>query len=112
MSGQYGPEFDEYCEHVRKEVLPKVIESGVFISITPANPKELDIKFAVELGMAVMLDKPIIAIIRPGTKIPEKLARVVEHFVECDNGVEDTGFQERLKNTITAFMNSREKTDE
>lgn len=99
---QYGPEFDAYAEHVRKEVLPMVKDSAVFISITPANTKELDVKFAMELGMAIMLDKPIIAVIKPGTKIPEKMARVVEKFVEIDSdGIISDEAKERLMYAIT-----------
>lgn len=108
---QYGPEFDAYAEHVRSEVVPMMKDSKIFISITPANPQELDVKFAMELGLAVMLDKPIIAILKPGTKIPEKLARVVEQFVEMDS-VDDQGFKYRLQSTLTSFMNDLENKDE
>lgn len=50
--------------------------------VTAIVPLELDAKFVTELGVAVMLDKPIIAMIRPGTEIPRKLAAVVDSFIE------------------------------
>lgn len=34
------------------------------------------------LGLAVSLDKPIVLICPPGCKVPEKLAKVVDRFLE------------------------------
>lgn len=34
------------------------------------------------LGLAVLLDKPIIAVCPPGCKVPDKLAKVVDRFIE------------------------------
>jgi len=81
---EYGPEFDAFAKRCREELVPKIEDSSIFISITPNNPEKVDIKFAVELGLAIMYDKPICAIISPGTKIPEKMSRVVDKFVEMD----------------------------
>ncbi|TWT91418.1 hypothetical protein [Neorhodopirellula pilleata] len=64
--------------------------SRVVVSIA-SDPSKFDVKFAVETGIAVLLDKPIIAVVRPGTKIPEKLARVVDRFVEYnENNLDQT----------------------
>jgi len=93
------PEFRAYVRHVGDNVIPDLDKADIFVSITPANPEEVDIKFATELGLAIMLDKPIIAAIRPGTKVPEKLAKVVEHFVEMDeNNLGE--LSERIKNVV------------
>jgi hypothetical protein len=90
-------DFDEFAASVRAELIPKLKDSSVFLSIIPEN--DIDVKFAVELGVAIMLDKPIIACIRPGTKIPEKLARVVDRFVEIDPNSSD--WHDRLKDVLT-----------
>jgi nucleoside 2-deoxyribosyltransferase len=81
---QYGPEFDAWAKRILREVVPKVEGSDIFISITPSSPDQVDVKFAVELGLAIMMDKPIIATMKPGTKVPAKLAAVVDKFVEMD----------------------------
>ena len=81
---EYGPEYDEFVRRCREELVPKIAGSDIFVSITPESPDKVDIKFAVELGLAIMLNKPICAVIRPGTKVPEKLTRVVDRFVELD----------------------------
>jgi hypothetical protein len=41
-----------------------------------------DVKWAIEMGFSIMLDKPIIAVITPGRKVPAKLALVVDSWVE------------------------------
>ena len=84
MASEYGPDFDEFVARARRELVPKIEGSSIFVSITPQSKEKVDIKFALELGLAIMYDKPICAVIRPGTSIPEKLARVVDRFVEMD----------------------------
>ena len=108
MPSQYGPEFDKWVQRIREELIPKIKESDVFISITPSSPEEVDVKFAVELGLAIMMDKPIIATCKPGTKIPAKLAAVVDRFVEmdCDNMPESS---QRLKEVIKDLMREQEE---
>lgn len=88
-------DFEKFADKVRKELAPMVKDSSIFVSITPANPDLVDIKFAVELGLAIMYDKPIIACVKPGTIIPEKLSKVVDRFVEMD--FNDPSQIERLK---------------
>ena len=75
--------FEEFEDHVRENLIPKIEGSKIFVSIVPA-PQKVDIKFAIELGIAILLDKPIIAAIVPGVKISEKLSRVVDRFVELN----------------------------
>jgi len=107
MPSQYGPEFDKWVQRIRKELIPKISESAVFVSVTPSSPEEVDVKFAVELGLAIMMDKPIIATCRPGTKIPAKFAAVVDRFVEmdCDNMPESS---QRLAEVIKDLIQEKE----
>lgn len=84
MASEYGPEFDDFVARARRDLVPKIEGSSIFVSITPQSKEKVDIKFALELGLAIMYDKPICAVIQPGTAIPEKLAKVVDRFVEMD----------------------------
>lgn len=77
-----NPGFDDFCERIRKELISKIQGSDICVSITPRGAP--DAKFCVELGLAIMLNKPIVAVIQPGTQVPEKLTRVVDRFVEAD----------------------------
>jgi hypothetical protein len=38
----------------------------------------------VELGLSILLDKPIIAVVKPGTRVPNKLVLVADRIVEGD----------------------------
>jgi hypothetical protein len=98
----YGPEYDEYVEHVRKDVLPKMENISLFVSITP-NSEKIDIKFATEMGIAILMDKPIVAIIRRGQDIPKKLSRVVDRFIEVDDNYDPT-VGDRIKEAIKEMV--------
>lgn len=103
----YGPEFDDFVQRVRTELVPKIEGTSVFVSITPESPEKVDVKFAVELGLAIMYDKPICALIKPGTKIPKKLSLVVDRFVEMD--LNDATQSNRLNEVLHEML---EKEDE
>ena len=67
------PEAQAWARHVLKDLVPMVGGSALTVSLVPTGPA--DVKFAVELGMSIMLDKPVILVVQTGTKIPERLVR-------------------------------------
>ena len=79
--------WDAFVEHVRTETLVKMDESLFVMSLVPRG--EVDVKFAVELGLSIMLDKPIVAVVQPGQPIPERLRMVCDEVVEADIDVEE-----------------------
>lgn len=78
------PEAQEFITHVRSELVPMIDQSQFFICLTPSEPDEVDVKFSVELGVSIMLDKPIIAVVSPGSKMPPKLALIADHIIDVD----------------------------
>lgn len=94
------PEFKAWAKRVRAHVLPQISDSALTVSLVPEG--ETDIKFAVELGLSVMLDKPIIAVVQPGTKVPEHLVRVADRIVEADLG--DPGGAAKIQASIQAAL--------
>lgn len=52
--------------------------------ICDSRSDDLDVKFCVELGASIMLDKPILAVVRPGVKCSKKLMTVVDEIIEGD----------------------------
>lgn len=95
----YPPEFEEFADDVRENLVPKIHESVFVMSLYSG---EVDVKFALEMGVAMLLDKPILACVMPGVKVPEKLARVVDRWVEVD--IKDPTSRERLANEIRDMM--------
>jgi hypothetical protein len=73
------PEFQDWEAHVRNDVVPKIARSAMTVSLAPSG--EADIKFAVELGLSIMLDKPIILVREPGQVLPAKLLQVADDVV-------------------------------
>lgn len=89
-------EFRAWAKDVRAHLLPKLSESALSLTLVPTG--ETDLKFAIELGLSIMLDKPIIAVVQPGTKVPERLVRVADEIVEARlGGTAEESDQARLK---------------
>jgi nucleoside 2-deoxyribosyltransferase len=96
-----NPAFRRYAKRVREELIPMIEDSAITMSLVPPGNKP-DVKFAVELGFMIMLDKPIIAIVDRDSKPPAKLIAVADEIVEGQVG--DPDFEERLKAAIDRVM--------
>jgi len=76
---------DEFQKVVMEGLVPKLAESFVAVTVIPEDEDLwVDAKFCLELGAMIMLDKPIIALIQPGMRVPEKLRLVADAIVEAD----------------------------
>lgn len=71
-----------YFDHARRTLFPLIHDSRVYLGLCPAEP---DAKFCLELGAAVMYDKPLIFVVRPGVSIPPKLRRIADAIVEVED---------------------------
>ena len=76
------PAWKEYERHVLMDMVPKLSESALTISLVPTD--EGDVKFWVELGASIMLDKPIIVVVANDRRLPERLRRVADEIVVGD----------------------------
>lgn len=81
------PEWHEFVDHVRTDALEKIAGSAAMISLVPSG--EVDVKFAVELGFGIMLDKPLLVVVAPGRELPRKLRRVADEVVVADVDLEE-----------------------
>lgn len=97
------PDTKRWMDDVRENLIPKMRDSSVIASIVPPTPEDTDIKFAVELGLSIMLDKPIIAVVRPGTEVPDKLVMVADRILEWDPD-NTGGLADRLKQTMEEML--------
>jgi hypothetical protein len=78
------PEWNAYVTHVRSSLIPMLEDSAMTISLAPDDPKGTDIKFAIELGLSIMLDKPIIVIIRDAGELPPMLKKIAYAVIRGD----------------------------
>jgi hypothetical protein len=85
LDNEEREQWDRFVEHTRRSTVEQMSESAFVASIVPKGEVgHTDIKFAVELGLAIMMNKPIIAIIMPGAKIPARLSWVADRIIEAD----------------------------
>lgn len=88
LSPEEREQWDSMVGHFRRDAVEKITGSAAIISLVPAK-EDLDVKFAMELGAAIMLDKPIIAVAMPGVDVPPKLRLIAESVVEADIDTEE-----------------------
>jgi len=71
-----------WMEQVAKSSGKRIEESHIYMSLVTDGYKE-DPKCALELGIALLLDKPIALMVCKGTQVPEnlkKVAKAIEYF--------------------------------
>lgn len=83
LSPSERAEWDRFVQHQREHTVQAMAESAYVASLYP-DGGNFDVKYAVELGMALMLDKPIILIVQPGAVIPARLRKVADAVIEAD----------------------------
>lgn len=69
----------------------KIESSECFLSLFTKNYKE-DPVCALQLGIAILLDKPICLVVQKGEEIPghlKKIAFAIEYFEDSPSGIND-----------------------
>lgn len=79
-----------WARHVLEEMAPNMAESAACISLVPSDGVG-DVKFWVELGAMICMDKPIVVVAMGDTVIPPKLALVADEVVRLPEGVNPAG---------------------
>lgn len=102
------PSFQGWEAEVRRIVIPMLEGTAVTVSLIPRS-KNPDIRFAVELGLSIMMDKPIIALVQPGMSIPNGLAAVAAEIVEVDIARDLDGAQRSITDAIGRVLHTDEK---
>ena len=82
LSDEEQEAWDEFVRQVREDAAQKIAQSSYVLSLMPRE--EVDVKYAVELGLSIMFDKPIVVVAHPDALIPGHLLRVADHIVRAD----------------------------
>jgi hypothetical protein len=75
-------EWDAFTARARAETIQAMDRSAMVMTLVPSSG-ELDVKFCVELGMAIMLDKPIVAVADSLADVPTRLRLVADDVIIC-----------------------------
>jgi hypothetical protein len=94
-------DWDDFVYHARADAMKKIDESALVMSLVPDKP---DIKFAVELGLAIMLDKPIVAVAQPGIRVPAGLRRVAHCVIEMGDDFDTEVGRKELASRMTQIL--------
>jgi hypothetical protein len=89
---QNEPEVRRWFSDVLTEMVPKLRDSAISVSLLPQRDghyTEGDAKYWVELGAGIMLDKPLIVLVAGDHEIPVRLRRVADEIVELHEPFED-----------------------
>ena len=73
-------EFKTWARGVLDDMVPKMAGSAYVITIAPEGGTT-DVKIAVELGYAILLDKPLIVFAPKGRHVAERLLRIADHVI-------------------------------
>jgi len=96
------PEIKLWYRRTQKRLPPMIRDSAITLSIVPHG--DPDVKYCVELGMCIMMGKPIILIAQTNDDIPPKLRAIADEIIistmDKDNPAEQRYVAERLQ----AFM--------
>lgn len=94
MTDKEDRAWSEYSNRFRREVLPKLMDSNIFLSIG-SEVGDFDVRQATELGAALLMGKPILLVVPPGRTLSPQLRRAADEIVdEWEPGQPES--QERL----------------
>lgn len=99
------PRYQQWETLVKEKLIPKLRDTAATVSLVPRGM--IDVKFAIELGLSVLMDKPIIALVLPGMKIPNGLGAVAAEIVEVDIVNDPDGAQRSIAEAFERIMGAR-----
>ena len=102
LSSEDQEKFDEWAKHQRETNIKNMAESAAVMSIYPRS-SEFDIDFALQLGAAILMGKPILIMVSPGQEIPGKLRQFADRVVEVSQDDIDTGGGS-LRDAVMSFI--------
>src|SRR5215471_6828898 len=94
MTAKQDRAWRDYSDRFRREVMPKILDSAMFLSIHSDDPK-FDVQQATQLGAALLLDKPLLLVVPRGRVLGEHLRRAADIVID-DWDASDANAQERM----------------
>lgn len=97
-------DWDQIVAHIQEHTAPAMQSSAFVMSLVPSDGKA-DVKFAVELGLTIMMEKPMVVVAEPGQHVPQKLLDIADLVVRVSMSDPDGPRQMALK--LKEFMDAR-----
>jgi hypothetical protein len=77
-------DFLYWADTMRARLIPKMRDSAHVLMIAPNMSAGFDIEFALQIGAAILLGKPLILLVDRGRNIPPKLRAIADRIIETD----------------------------
>lgn len=99
MTARDDKAWADYSEAFRRDALPKILSSGIFLSIHADGP-DFDVQQATQIGAALLLGKPVVIVVPRGRTLPEGgLRRAADSVIE-DWAPDPQASQQRLTDVL------------
>lgn len=110
MSDDYNnlfttPEWRRYAEQMVSSTVPAMKDSKLFVSMGPTGD-DPDVRMATELGLALLLGKPLVFIVEPGQKLPPALVRVADKIIYGE--IQHPNTRKQLKEALDEIVPEKE----
>jgi hypothetical protein len=108
MSARDDREFDAMAARFRADAVAKIADSAFTMSLVPGGTDldSFDVKFALELGASIMLNKPIVALAVDGREVPPGLERIAHAVIRLDGDLDTKAGQLEAQAKIADVMKS------
>jgi hypothetical protein len=96
-------EVKNFFERARRDMFPKMQSSAISLMILGSEP---DPKLCMELGAAILFDKPIIALAIKGRPVPELLKRIAAPVIEVEDLSSDE-VQKQVREVLASVIGQK-----
>lgn len=96
-------EWQRFENEVREQVVDKMAESALVTTLNPGD-RGPDVKLAVEVGMTILLDKPMLLIAKEGDPIPETLERVAYAVIRFSGDLDSEEGKQELFDQLEPYL--------
>ena len=98
--------FRRWADDMRARLIPKMKDSASVLMIAPSMDDKFDIQFALQIGAAILLEKPLILLVQRGRVIPPKLRAIADRIIEVDLDsitMDSVEIQKQIKQAMADF---------
>ena len=100
----YPPDAERWFTQARRELTPKLRDSAMYVGLVPEDP---DPKYCMELGMALLMGKPIILVVAEGRTLPQALRRAADAVIEGVDFAHPENDQQRVQEAVVKALYER-----
>jgi hypothetical protein len=78
------PRWRQFEADVRKNLIPQMRDSANVLMIAPDISSDFDVRFALQIGASVLLEKPLVLVVDGDRTVPPKLERIADRIIRAD----------------------------